>query len=77
MLQSAVAPAFALAIAAALGESDENAITFAAWVCVAELGLFGAGIARREGATPTRIAVTAAGCAALGFAMIALKAFVH
>ena len=52
-------------------------ITIATWVCVAELGLFGGGIARREGASPARIALTGAGCAALGLAMIVLKAFVH
>ena len=77
VLESAAPPALALAIAAALGESDENAITIAAWVCVAELGLFGAGIARQERASPGRIALTGAGCAALGLMMILLKALVH
>lgn len=77
VLESVVPPLAALAIASALGDSDENAITIAAWVCVAELGLFGAGIARREGASGLRVASTAAGCAALGLAMIALKAVVH
>lgn len=77
VLESVVPPLVALAIASALGDTDENAITIAAWVCVAELGLFGAGIAWREGASPLRVATTAAGCAALGLTMIALKAVVH
>ncbi len=77
VLESVLPPLAALALASALGDTDENAITIAAWVCVAELGLFGAGIARREGASPLRMASTAAGCAALGATMIALKAIVH
>lgn len=77
VLQSVVPPLVALGIASALGDSDENAITIAAWACVAELGIFGAGIAWREGAPPLRIASTGAGCAALGLAIIALKTVVH
>lgn len=77
VLESVGPPLAALAIATGLGDSDENAITIATWVCVAELGLFGAGIARQEGAAPLRVAATAASCAALGMTMIALKAFVH
>jgi hypothetical protein len=77
VLESVIPPIAALTIAAILGESDETAITIAAWVCVGELGLFGAGIARREGASLPRVALTAAGCAALGLTMILLKAVVH
>ena len=77
VLESVVPPGLALAIASALGATDESAITIATWACVAELGLVGAGIARREGESALRVASTAAGCAALGAAMIALKAFVH
>lgn len=77
VLESVVPPVVALAIAAALGESDETAITIAVWVCVGELGVFGGGIAQQEGASRPRIALTAAGCASLGLMMILLKAVVH
>jgi hypothetical protein len=77
VLESALVPLLALALASAAGDTDENAIMIAAWACVAELGVFGAGIARREGLSTFRIATTAVGCAALGVAMIALKSFVH
>jgi hypothetical protein len=77
VLESAGVPLIALALASAAGASDENAITIAAWACVAELGVFGAGIAWREEASAVEIATTAGGCAALGLAMVALKALVH
>jgi hypothetical protein len=77
VLESAAVPLVALALASAAGDTDENAIMIAAWACVAELAVFGAGIARREGLSAVRIAMTAAGCAALGVAMIAMKSFVH
>lgn len=77
VLESVVPPLVALALARILGASDEDAISVAIWVCVGELALFGAGVARREGAPPHRIATTAAGCAALGLAIVALKAAVH
>jgi hypothetical protein len=77
VLESVIPPIVALTIAAILGESDATAITIAAWVCVGELGLFGALVARRERASSLRIALTAVGCAALGLTMILLKAVVH
>jgi hypothetical protein len=77
VLRAVIVPLLALAVASAAGASDSNAITFAAWACVLELGIFGAGIARREGLPMLRVGTTAAGCAALGVAMIGLKSFVH
>lgn len=77
VLESVVPPLAALALARILGATAENAISVAIWVCVGELALFGAGVARREGAPPHRIAMTAAGCAALGLTMVVLKAVVH
>ena len=77
VLESVIPPLAALAIAQVLGANDDDAISVAIWVCVGELALVGAGVARREGAPPHRIAVSAAGCAALGLTMVALKAIVH
>lgn len=76
VLESVVPPLLALGIASAAGDSDENAITIAAWVCVGELGFFGGEVAHAEGASAPRIALTAAACASLGATMIALKAIV-
>jgi hypothetical protein len=77
VLESVVPPLAALAIARILGATHEDAISIAIWVCVGELALLGAGVARREGAPPHRVAITAAGCASLGLTMVALKAVVH
>ena len=77
VLEAVVPPLLVLAVADLLGASGETAISIAMWTCVAELGVVGAGVARREGSTPLRVATTAAGCAALGMLMIALKAVVH
>jgi hypothetical protein len=77
IVEAAGPPLAALVIAGALGSSDENAINIAMAVCVGQLGLLGAGVARREGQPHYRVAMTAAGCAALGLVMVALKAIVH
>jgi hypothetical protein len=77
VLESVVPPLVAIGIARLLGVDHEGAITWGAWVCVAELGLLGAAVAHRERRPPLRIASTAAGCAALGLLMIVLKAIVH
>lgn len=77
VLESVVPPLLAIGIARLLGAGHEDAITWAAWVCVGELGLLGAAVAYRERRPPLRIASTAAGCAALGLLMILLKAIVH
>jgi hypothetical protein len=77
IVEAVVAPLGALAIAGFAGASDEDAIDVAIWVCVGQLALLGVGVGRREGQPPHRIALTAAGCAALGVVMVALKAIVH
>lgn len=77
VLESVIPPLAALGIAQVLGAADDDAITVAIWVCVGQLTLLGAGVARREGAPPHRIAMSAMGCAALGLTMVALKAVVH
>jgi hypothetical protein len=77
VLRSVVVPLVALAVASTAGATASNAITIAAWACVVELGIFGAGIARREGLSMVRVGTTAVGCATLGVAMIGLKSFVH
>jgi hypothetical protein len=76
VLRAVVPPLAALFLARLLGAEHETAITLAAWVCVGELGLLGAGVAIREGEPVLGILVTALGCATLGVAMIALKAIV-
>jgi hypothetical protein len=77
VLEAVIPPLAGLAVARLLGASNEAAISTAVWVCVGTLTLLGAGVASREGASPLRIAVTAAGCGALGLTMVALKAVVH
>ena len=77
IVEAVIAPIAALLIAGAAGASDDDAINLAIWVCVGQLGLLGVGVGRREGQPPHRIALTAAGCAALGVVMVALKAIVH
>jgi hypothetical protein len=77
VLRAVVPPLVALAGARLLGAGHESAITIAAWVCVAELGALGAGVAIRERESVLGVALTALGCAALGLAMILLKAIVH
>jgi len=77
IVEAVVPPLAALAIASVLGSTDENAINIAMVVCVGQLGLLGVGVAHREGEPPHRVALTAAGCAALGLVMVALKAIVH
>jgi hypothetical protein len=77
IVEAAGAPLAALGLASALGAADETAIDLAMAVCVGQLGLLGVGVARREGLPPHRVAATAAGCAALGLVMVALKAIVH
>ena len=77
IVEAAGPPLLALAVAGAVGASDETAINIAMAVCVGQLGLLGVGVARREGQPPHRVAMTAAGCAALGLVMVALKAIVH
>ena len=77
VLEAVLPPLVALALARLFGAGHETAITIAAWVCVAELGILGADVARREQEPLVGIVVTALGCATLGLAMIALKAIVH
>lgn len=77
IVESVIPPLVALALAEAAGASADAAIEIAIWVCVGQLALLGAGVARREGLPPHRVAMTAAGCGALGLVMVALKAIVH
>jgi hypothetical protein len=77
VLQAIIAPGAALGVAAALGDGAEGSIMVAAWVCAIELGLLGAGIALAERRALLRVLGTGLACAALGVAMIALKALVH
>jgi hypothetical protein len=77
VLEAVIPPLAALAVARLLGATNETAVSIAVWVCVGALTLLGAGVASRENAPRLRVAVTAAGCGALGLAMVALKAVVH
>lgn len=77
IVEAVIAPMAALLLAGAAGASDDDAIDVAIWVCVGQLALLGVAVGRREGQPPHRIALTAAGCAALGIVMVALKAIVH
>jgi len=77
LVQSAVLPLAALGLASLLGASDESAIDIALWTCIAVLAGWGIAIGRREEASRWRTARIAAGCAALGMVMVALKTIAH
>jgi hypothetical protein len=74
LVQAAFPPFVSIAAARALGASHETAIDIGLWTCVAQLAAWGAGIARREGASAFGIVLRAAGCMALGVLLVLLKA---
>jgi hypothetical protein len=76
LVQSALVPLAAMALAALLGASDETAITIAFWVCVVSLGAWGAIVAQRQRASATRTVTVALGCALLGLLLVGLKELV-
>jgi hypothetical protein len=76
LVQSALPPLAAMALAKLVGASDGTAIDVAFWVCVASLGTWGAIVARREEASAARTLMAAAGCAVLGLLLIVLKELV-
>ena len=76
LVESAIAPLAAMAVALLFGASDETAIDIGFWICVASLGAWGAIVAHREQASRARTAMTALGCAALGLLLVALKELV-
>lgn len=76
LVQSALVPLAAMALAALLGASDETAITIAFWVCVASLGAWGAIVAQRQRASAARTVTVALGCGFLGLLLVGLKELV-
>ncbi len=76
LVQSALPPLAAMAIAGLFGASDQTAIDIAFWVCVVSLGAWGAFVAHREQASTGRIVTAALGCGALGLALVVLKELV-
>ena len=76
LVQSALPPLAAMALAGVFGASDQTAIDIGFWVCVASLGVWGGITARREDASPARTVMTALGCAALGLLLVLLKELV-
>ena len=76
LVQSALPPLGAMALAGLFGASDKTAIDIAFWVCVVSLGAWGAIVAHREGASTARTLTAALGCAALGLALVVLKELV-
>jgi hypothetical protein len=77
LVQSAFPPIAVLFLAVLLGASDEDAILLAACSCVVLLAGWGVVVGRQEHDSPGRIALTAAGCAALGAVMVLLKIAIH
>ena len=77
VLEAVGPPLAALGVARLLGATNETAVSIAVWVCVGALTLLGAGVAHREGERPHQVVLTAAGCGALGLAMVVLKTVVH
>jgi hypothetical protein len=76
LVQSALPPLAAMALAMLFGAADETAIDIAFWVCVASLGAWGAVVAHREQASAARTLTTAMGCALLGLLLVGLKELV-
>jgi hypothetical protein len=76
LVQSALPPLAAMALSKLFGASDATAINIAFWVCVASLGVWGAVVARREGASSAGTVMSTAGCALLGLTLVALKEIV-
>lgn len=76
LVQSALPPLGAMAIAALFGASDSTTIEIAFWVCVVSLGGWGAIVARREEASTGRVIITALGCGGLGLLLVFLKELV-
>lgn len=73
LVEAAIPALVALTLARALGATDEGAINFAFWVCVASLSTLGALIAWRSHAPAWRIVTAGAGCGLLGFGLVLLK----
>lgn len=76
LVQSAIPPLAAMALAGLFGASDETAIDIGFWVCVASLAAWGAFVARREQASVAGTVFTALGCGALGLLLVVLKELV-
>ncbi len=76
LVQSALPPLGAMAIAALFGASDSTAIDIGFWVCVVSLGAWGAVVAHREEASTGRVVITALGCGGLGLLLVFLKELV-
>lgn len=76
LVQTALPPLGATALARLFGASDETAISIGFWVCLASLGAWGAIIAHRERATTARTVGAALMSAMLGLALVVLKELV-
>jgi hypothetical protein len=77
LVQAAFPPLAVMFIAAALGASDETAITLATVSCVVLLAGWGIIVGRQEHESVPRIALTSVGCASLGALMVLLKVVIH
>ena len=77
LVQAAFPPLAVMFIAAALGASDETAITLATVSCVVLLAGWGIIVGRQEHESVARIALTSVGCASLGALMVLLKVVIH
>jgi hypothetical protein len=77
LVQSAFPPIAVMFVAVLLGASDETAILLATYSCVVLLAGWGVAVGRQEHDSLGRIALTAAGCAALGAVMVVLKIAIH
>jgi hypothetical protein len=77
LVQSAFPPIAVMFLAVLLGANDEDAIFLATCSCVVLLAGWGVVVGRQEHDSPGRIALTAAGCAALGAVMVVLKIAIH
>jgi hypothetical protein len=76
LVQSAAPPLAAVGIAALLGASDDEALLWGIWTCVAFLAVWGAATARSDRSSWVTVVIAGAGCASLGLLLIFLKTLV-
>ncbi len=77
LIRGAAIPLLALALAAALGASQQTAVTVALWSAIASLGLFELLAGLRAGASRTELALETAIGIAMGLGILLLKIVLH
>jgi len=77
IVRGATLPLLALAVAWAVGASQETAVSAAVWTCVASLVAFELMAGVRAGSDPAELALEGAVGTAMGLGILALRAILH